>query len=73
MLLTRGILPSAFKFMPVLGRYILDCYENKAPLELRQKWKLTVGIDDKDMVMSGDGSRGGPPLRTLQPHEQSRL
>ncbi|KAL6925303.1 hypothetical protein ACHAPO_009010 [Fusarium lateritium] len=61
-----------FKFLPVLGRYIADCYENKAPEELRHKWRLRAPTG-KDMVKQGDGSRSGPPLRKLTRLEQAKL
>ncbi|KID83347.1 FAD dependent oxidoreductase [Metarhizium guizhouense ARSEF 977] len=62
-----------FKFLPVLGKYIVDCLENKAGKELRWKWRyrLPSGADDK--VKIGDGSRGGPPLRLLTAEEQAKL
>ncbi|KAL4725893.1 hypothetical protein ACLX1H_006567 [Fusarium chlamydosporum] len=62
----------AFKFLPVLGRYIADCYENKATEELRHKWRLRAPTG-QDMVKQGDGSRGGPPLRKLTRLEQAKL
>ncbi|KAL6237967.1 hypothetical protein BDW75DRAFT_52536 [Aspergillus navahoensis] len=66
----------AFKFLPVLGKYIADCFENRAPSELRQKWRLKAPEKESSpgsVVMSGDGSRGGPPLRKLSVLEQSKL
>ncbi|KAL2816975.1 FAD dependent oxidoreductase [Aspergillus granulosus] len=63
-----------FKFLPVLGKYVADCFENKAPRELREKWRLKAPTDGAGTVnMSGDGSRGGPPLRKLTVLEQSKL
>ncbi|KAL2830435.1 FAD dependent oxidoreductase [Aspergillus pseudoustus] len=63
-----------FKFLPVLGKYVADCFENKAPRELREKWRLKAPTDGAGTVnMSGDGSRGGPPLRKLSVLEQSKL
>lgn len=65
---------SAFKFLPVLGKYVADCFEDRAPGELRQKWKLKTPTDGSGAVnMAGDGSRGGPPLRKLSVQEQSKL
>ncbi|KAI2692214.1 hypothetical protein LCP963914a_308 [Penicillium roqueforti] len=63
-----------FKFLPILGQYIADCFENKAPEALRQKWRMNPpqGGDSKG-PMAGDGSRGGPPLRKLSPLEQAKL
>lgn len=65
---------SAFKFLPVLGKYVADCFENRAPRELRQKWRLKTPTNGTgSAVMAGDGSRGGPPLRKLSVQEQSKL
>ncbi|KAE8379862.1 FAD dependent oxidoreductase [Aspergillus bertholletiae] len=61
-----------FKFLPVLGRYIADRYENRAPETLRQKWRFRWPDGSGD-VKIGDGSRGGPPLRVLTVAEQSKL
>ena len=67
--LTHGCL-SAFKFLPVLGRYTADCFEGTAPADIRRKWRLREeGGESKD----GDGSRGGPPLRILSKAEQAKL
>lgn len=64
---------SAFKFLPVLGKYVADCFENRASSELRQKWRLKTPNGSGAAVMAGDGSRGGPPLRKLSVQEQSKL
>ncbi|KAL4866620.1 hypothetical protein BDV12DRAFT_210353 [Aspergillus spectabilis] len=64
----------AFKFLPVLGKYVANCFEDKAEKELRQKWRLRVPEKEtRAVVMSGDGSRGGPPLRKLSVQEQAKL
>ncbi|RDW86103.1 NAD(P)/FAD-dependent oxidoreductase [Aspergillus mulundensis] len=66
----------AFKFLPVLGKYVADCFEDRASNELRQKWRLKAPEKESvggSVVMSGDGSRGGPPLRKLSVLEQSKL
>ncbi|KAJ9425735.1 FAD dependent oxidoreductase [Fusarium oxysporum] len=70
--LATGGAGHAFKFLPVLGRYVVDCFENKAPKELRHKWRLRAPTG-QDMVKQGDGSRGGPPLRKLTRAEQAKL
>ncbi|KAJ5940145.1 FAD dependent oxidoreductase [Penicillium verrucosum] len=62
-----------FKFLPILGQYIADCFENKAPEALRQKWRMNPPQGDSKGPMAGDGSRGGPPLRKLSPLEQAKL
>jgi sarcosine oxidase/L-pipecolate oxidase len=63
---------SGFKFLPVLGRYIVDSYENRASEIIRQKWRLRLP-DGSGELKVGDGSRAGPPLRTLTIQEQSEL
>ncbi|KAJ1329719.1 sarcosine oxidase-like protein [Microdochium nivale] len=67
-----------FKFLPVLGRYIADCFEDKAPQDLRLKWRLPPtpegnGRSATTLSMGGDGSHAGPPLRTLTTAEQAKL
>ena len=72
LLLTKGS-NSAFKFLPVLGQYTADCFENKASPDIRKQWRLrkAEGADKDDK--KGDGSRGGPPLKVLSVDEQARL
>lgn len=64
---------SAFKFMPVLGRYITDCFENKASQDIRHKWRLREASGVRNPIKGGDGSRGGPPLRVLTGAEMAKL
>lgn len=65
---------SAFKFLPVMGKYVADCFENKAPNDVREKWRLRPGnTENETKVKVGDGSRGGPPLRKLRSEEQAEL
>lgn len=59
--------------MPVLGSYIADCYENKATESLRYQWRYRPPHGSKQGPKVGDGSRGGPPLRTLRLEEQTKL
>ncbi|OJJ63948.1 hypothetical protein ASPSYDRAFT_140286 [Aspergillus sydowii CBS 593.65] len=63
----------AFKFAPVLGRYIADCFENTASDELRKRWRLRESDGKGEVPKKGDGSRGGQPWRLLLPHEQAKL
>ncbi|KFX94251.1 hypothetical protein O988_06407 [Pseudogymnoascus sp. VKM F-3808] len=58
----------AFKFLPILGKYTCDVFEGLAPHTLCLKWACKAG--DKDILMHGDGSRGGPPRRHLEEWEQ---
>ncbi|EXJ92969.1 hypothetical protein A1O3_01525 [Capronia epimyces CBS 606.96] len=63
----------AFKFLPVLGRHIADCFENKASAETRTKWKLPAQLSASEPIVCNDGSRRGPPRRKLSRSEQARL
>ncbi|KAK1979567.1 FAD dependent oxidoreductase [Colletotrichum cereale] len=64
----------AFKFLPVIGSHVADCFERKAPTALREKWRLRRAVDgETTLMMAGDGSRAGPALRTLSPEEQAKL
>ncbi|KAF9870563.1 fructosyl amino acid [Colletotrichum karsti] len=63
----------AFKFLPVLGKYAADCFEEKASPELRHKWRLRESSGTQEALKLGDGSRGGPPLRKLTAVEQAKL
>ncbi|KZL64393.1 FAD dependent oxidoreductase [Colletotrichum tofieldiae] len=63
----------AFKFLPVIGKYVADCFEGTAPETLRQQWRLRVSDDEEEMTMLGDGSRAGPPRRVLTKEEQAKL
>lgn len=60
---------SGFKFLPILGGYIADCFEGVAPQDLRQRWAWRPS----QTRGKGDGSRGGPAGRKLTRAEQSRL
>ncbi|KAJ5776413.1 uncharacterized protein N7511_001424 [Penicillium nucicola] len=71
--LATGGAGHGFKFLPILGQYIADCFEGKAPQNLREKWRLNLPKGDANGPMAGDGSRGGPPLRRLSPLEQAKL
>ncbi|KAE8323553.1 FAD dependent oxidoreductase-domain-containing protein [Aspergillus sergii] len=64
---------NAFKFTLVLGRYIADCFENKASDECRNKCRLKAPDGKVGMPKQGDRSRGGQPWRLLLPHEQAKL
>lgn len=71
---------SGFKFLPVLGRYLADCFEGKASTEIRDKWRLPPALALSQgsetvaaLSMVGDGSRAGPPLRKLTRAEQAKL
>ena len=61
---------SAFKFLPVLGKYVVDGLEDVLPDAQRQRWAFKPS--DKP-ISKGDGSRAGPPRRVLTASEQARL
>ncbi|KAI4721489.1 fructosyl amino acid oxidase [Aureobasidium sp. EXF-10727] len=60
----------AFKFLPILGRYVVDSFEGVASAEQKEKWRWSKSAES---IMPGDGSRGGPPRRVLTQGEQLRL
>ncbi|THX46032.1 fructosyl amino acid oxidase [Aureobasidium pullulans] len=60
----------AFKFLPILGRYIADNFEGTASGEQRKKW---AWLETAEPIMPGDGSRGGPERRVLTKKEQALL
>ncbi|KAH6662673.1 FAD dependent oxidoreductase [Plectosphaerella plurivora] len=71
--LATGGAGHAFKFLPVLGRYVSDCFEDKAPAEVRRQWRFRATTESTEGFKTGDGSRGGPPLRVLSAQEQAKL
>ncbi|KAH7363250.1 FAD dependent oxidoreductase [Plectosphaerella cucumerina] len=71
--LATGGAGHAFKFLPVLGRYVADCFEDKAPAEVRRQWRFRATTESTEGFKRGDGSRGGPPLRVLSAQEQAKL
>ncbi|KAH8426802.1 NAD(P)/FAD-dependent oxidoreductase [Aspergillus melleus] len=71
--LATGGAGHSFKYMPILGRYIADVYENKASPDIRQKWRFRLPDGILEGPKARDGSRGAPPLRQLRPDEQAKL
>lgn len=68
--MNSSLLRSAFKFLPVIGAYIADCFEGKGPAELREKWKLDSMKQVDGPIFCNDGSRRGPPRRQLPDDER---
>jgi sarcosine oxidase/L-pipecolate oxidase len=73
---------SAYKFLPVIGKYIAGAFQQKLSPELLQKWKFHTEYNkqEKDDVFTGaksrkggDGSRGGPKRREFTPQEKDNL
>ncbi|KAJ9318430.1 hypothetical protein DTO271D3_1092 [Paecilomyces variotii] len=62
-----------FKFLPILGQYIADCFEDKASPEVKQKWRLEKSSQTTGPMVCNDGSRRGPARRLLTAQEQAKL
>lgn len=62
---------SAFKFLPVIGKYIVGSFQRKLSRELLDKWKFPTRFRERFQgeVFTGDGSRGGPERRELTAQE----
>ncbi|OLN85979.1 L-pipecolate oxidase 8 [Colletotrichum chlorophyti] len=66
--------PDAFKFLPVIGTHVADCFERRAPAALQEKWRMRQAENGETKLrMAGDGSRAGPALRKLSAQEQAKL
>ncbi|KAF9889820.1 hypothetical protein FE257_006910 [Aspergillus nanangensis] len=63
----------AFKFLPVLGKYIVGSLERKLSSDLLTKWKFPTQFREqfRDDAFQGDGSRGGPERRELSSQERN--
>ncbi|KAM0716423.1 hypothetical protein Q7P37_007868 [Cladosporium fusiforme] len=63
----------AFKFLPVLGKYITDGIEQRLSRGLKEKWRFgRKGAPGED-PFRGDGSRGGPVRREFTTEEKAKL
>lgn len=62
---------SAYKFLPVLGRYLADSFELKAGEEMKTRWQIKHS--SLASMVCNDGSRRGPPRRQLSKEERARL
>lgn len=63
---------SAFKFLPVLGQYIVKALKKELPAELAKKWRFRTEYKHENSF-KGDGSRAGPARRELRSEERARL
>ncbi|KAJ5092976.1 hypothetical protein N7456_008837 [Penicillium angulare] len=63
----------AFKFLPVIGKYIISSLQRSLSQDLLKKWSFPTGFRDSFQpdVFGGDGSRGGPERRELTNSERS--
>jgi sarcosine oxidase/L-pipecolate oxidase len=64
---------SAFKFLPIIGKYIVGSLQRKLPNNLLDKWKFPAQFRDgfQSDAFTGDGSRGGPERREMTANERS--
>ncbi|KAM0418884.1 hypothetical protein ACHAPT_012149 [Fusarium lateritium] len=63
----------AFKFLPVLGKYMSLAIKQKLPKSLAQKWRFRKEYENRANAFLGDGSRGGPERRELTAYERAKL
>ncbi|KAL4805778.1 FAD dependent oxidoreductase [Aspergillus unguis] len=72
----------AFKFLPVIGKYIAGAFQRTLSPELTEKWKFHTEYRDsaRESLFTGDasrkggdGSRGGPARREFSPEERDTL
>ncbi|CAI7663494.1 unnamed protein product [Penicillium manginii] len=63
----------AFKFLPVLGKYMSLALKKKLPEQLAQKWRFREEYASQTDTFLGDGSRGGPARRELDTEEKAKL
>lgn len=64
---------SAFKFLPVLGKYTTLALHKDLEPALVQKWRFHTEYKDVTSGFPGDGSRGGPERRQLRAEERAKL
>lgn len=64
---------SAFKFLPVIGKYIVGSLQRKLSNKLLSKWSFPTKYRERfqNEIFLGDGSRGGPERRELTMSERS--
>ncbi|KAE8365048.1 FAD dependent oxidoreductase [Aspergillus caelatus] len=60
-----------FKFLPIIGQYVVDILEHRAPSIHRARWAYKP--TGRPMCSGMNGSRGGPPRRVLTSLEQAKL
>lgn len=64
---------SAFKFLPVLGKYTTLALHKGLEPALAKKWRFRTEYKDTPNAFPGDGSRGGPERRELRLDERAKL
>ncbi|KAI8933130.1 hypothetical protein NX059_009771 [Plenodomus lindquistii] len=63
----------AFKFLPVLGKYVVQGFQRSLEGGLAAKWQFKTEYRDQQNEFHGDGSRGGPLRRELTMKEKANL
>ncbi|XP_014555250.1 hypothetical protein COCVIDRAFT_27871 [Bipolaris victoriae FI3] len=63
----------AFKFLPVLGKYVVQGLERTLSTDLKSQWRFRTEYKDQEKEFYGDGSRGGPARREFTPQEKALL
>ncbi|RAK95222.1 NAD(P)/FAD-dependent oxidoreductase [Aspergillus ibericus CBS 121593] len=72
----------AYKFLPVIGKYISHAFQGRLPADLAARWKFHTDYRARpqdDLFTGarsrggGDGSRGGPGRREFTGQERDRL
>ncbi|OJJ35880.1 hypothetical protein ASPWEDRAFT_156127 [Aspergillus wentii DTO 134E9] len=72
----------AYKFLPVIGKYISRAFQGQLPTDLSEKWKFNVEYQKRarEEIFTGaasrnggDGSRGGPNRREFTPKERDTI
>lgn len=64
---------SAFKFLPVMPKYVGDAFRKQLPDHLAKKWRFRKEYQNDKEAFLGDGSRGGPERREFNIEEKSKL
>lgn len=64
---------SAFKFLPVMPKYVGDAFKQQLPEHLAKKWRFRKEYQFDKEAFLGDGSRGGPERREFNIMEKARL
>lgn len=72
-LITRSSKRSAFKFLPVLGKYTTLALQKALEPALKKKWRFRTEYKNVTNAFSGDGSRGGPERRQFRAEERAKL
>lgn len=72
---TDATVCSAFKFLPVIGKYIVGSLQRRLPNKLLDKWSFPTQYRERFQgeAFKGDGSRGGPERREMTVGERDNF